>query len=316
MPAGGAPMIRATIRRLGAQDHVNFLLTNGLPRRWATRFIGWFSRIEQPLVCRLSIAAWRMFSDLDLRDAEEKRFRSLHDCFTRRLKAGARPFIQDLDMLASPCDGIVGASGAIAQGRLLQIKAMPYRLAELLADPAEAAFYEGGTYVTLRLTAAMYHHFHAPADCVVTRVRHLFGDVWNVNPPTLARVPRLFCRNERAMLSLTLRPSGYRITLVPVAAILVAGIRLRFLDLPQGRGRRAGSDLPCNVSLARGEPMGWFEHGSTIVLLAPKGFRLADGLADGTTIRAGEPLLHLPVRRSPEPSAGGAAAARSATPPG
>jgi len=298
-------MIRKTIKRLAAQDHVNFLLTNGLPRRLATRFVGWFSRIEQPLVCRLSIAGWRLFSDLDLSEAEETRFRSLHHCFTRRLKPGARPFTHDPDIVASPCDGIVGASGRIEAGRLFQIKGMPYRLAELLADPQEASIFERGTYVTLRLTASMYHHFHAPADCVATRVRHLFGDVWNVNPPTLARVPRLFCRNERAMISLTLRPGGHRLTLVPVATILVAGIRLRFLDLPRGEGRRAGSDTCCNAALSRGEPMGWFEHGSTIVVLATEGFELAEGVAAGTRIRAGLPLLRLPAGRRPGGEADG-----------
>ena len=76
---------------IAQQEDINFLLTNRIPRRLATRFFGWFSQIEHPLVRDLSIGVWRLFADLDLSDASETRFRSLHDCFIRRLKEGARP---------------------------------------------------------------------------------------------------------------------------------------------------------------------------------------------------------------------------------
>src|SRR5271166_5643830 len=83
--------VRAQIQRVLAQEDINFLLTNRIPRKLATRFIGWFSQIEQPLVRDLSIGLWRFFSDLDLSEAKKARFRSLHDCFIRELKDGARP---------------------------------------------------------------------------------------------------------------------------------------------------------------------------------------------------------------------------------
>ena len=153
----------------------------------------------------------------------------------------------------------------------------------------------GGTYVTLRLTASMYHRFHAPADCVVTAVTHIFGDVWNVNPPTLRRVPRLYCRNERAILRTTLSASGHAVTLVPVAAVLVAGIRLGFLDLPGGKARKTRWQTACRAPLRKGDEMGWFEHGSTIIVIAAPGFSICPGIAEGTTIRAGQALLQQAV---------------------
>ena len=284
-------MIRALIARAAASDRVNFLLTNGIPRRLATRFIGWFVRIEQPVVRDLSIRVWRLFSDLDLGDAAETRFTSLHACFTRRLRDGARPVDADPGIVASPCDAIVGACGTVADGRLLQIKGFSYRLADLLDDEAHAALFPGGTYVTLRLTASMYHRFHAPYDCVVTAVTHIFGDVWNVNPPTLRRVPELYCRNERAVVRTILSGSGHALTLVPVAAILVAGIRLGFLDMPTGAVRKTRWSTACHAVFRKGEEMGWFEHGSTIVVLAAKGFSLCAGIADGEVVRAGQALL-------------------------
>ena len=78
--------LRAVIATILQQEDINFLLTNRIPRRLATRFLGWFSQLEHPLIRDLSIGVWRLFADLDLTDAREKRFRSLHDCFIRRLR--------------------------------------------------------------------------------------------------------------------------------------------------------------------------------------------------------------------------------------
>ncbi len=83
--------LRTEMLRVFEQEDINFLLTNRIPRRLLTRFMGWFSRIEQPLVCDLSIGLWRFFSDLDLSEAKSTDFRSMHDCFTRQLKDSARP---------------------------------------------------------------------------------------------------------------------------------------------------------------------------------------------------------------------------------
>src|SRR5262245_32385307 len=217
--------VRSAIARLTSHDRLNFLLTNRVPRRALTRFVGWFSRIEQPLIRDVSIAIWRLFCDVDLSDAKENSFRSMQDCFTRELKEGARPVEPDPGVLVSPCDAIVGTSGTVAEDVLLQIKGAPYTLEELLCDPELAERYRNGRYATLRLTAGMYHRFHAPYDCRVEQVVYVPGDAWNVNPVALRRVERLFCRNERAIVRTRLAASGHVVTLVPVAAVLVAGIR-------------------------------------------------------------------------------------------
>jgi len=287
-------MLRGTLDKILQQEHLNFLLTNRIPRRALTRLMGWFSHIEQPWLCALSIAAWRLFTDLDLSDAKQPRFRSLHQCFTRELKAGARPVDPDPGVLISPCDAIVGACGTVTDGLVLQAKGSPYRLFDLLADPELVQAYAQGCYVTLRLTAAMYHRFHAPGDCCVEQVTYVSGDTWNVNPIALRRVERLFCRNERAIIRCRLAPSRALLTLVPVAAILVASIRLHFLDVLLHLRYRGPNVIPCDRELRRGQEMGWFEHGSTIIVFAPTGFRPAEGLAEGARIRMGEPLLRVP----------------------
>src|ERR1700726_1472544 len=103
--------VRAQIWRLFEREDINFLLTNRIPRRLATQFVGWLSQVEQPLVRDLSIGLWRLFSDLDLSEAKKTHFRSMHDCFTRELKPGLRPADPDPATVASPSDGIIGAFG-------------------------------------------------------------------------------------------------------------------------------------------------------------------------------------------------------------
>lgn len=286
--------LRTALGRIGAQEDLNFLLTNRLPRRLATRAMGRISRIEQPLVRDASIALWRLFCDVDLSDAKEPRFPSLHAAFVRELRPGARPIDPDPSVLVSPSDALLGAHGTVTAGQVFQVKGSPYRLADLLQDESLARAHEGCAFATLRLTAGMYHRFHAPTDLRVESVRHLWGDTWNVNPIALKRVEALFCRNERAVIRVRL-PDGAALTLVPVAAILVAGLRLGFL--PEGQDLRAtgGRTLACATDLARGAEMGWFEHGSTIVVLAPPGYTLAPGLREGACLRMGQRLLRAPV---------------------
>jgi phosphatidylserine decarboxylase len=286
--------IRSQIAKICQQEDLNFLLTNRIPRRLATRFMGWFSRIEQPLVRDLSIAVWRFFSGLDLSDAKKSEFRSMHDCFIRELKEGARPVDPNPAVLVSPCDAIVGASGAIEGTRLFQIKGFPYALSDLLPDADLVEAYRNGRYVTLRLTSDMYHRFHAPHDCRIEQVTYIAGDTWNVNPIALRRVEKLFCKNERAVIRTRLAATGHMITLVPVAAILVASIRLHALDVVLDGQHRGPAVFPCDAAHRKGEEMGWFQHGSTILVFAPDGFALCENVHEGAVIRMGQPLMRVP----------------------
>jgi phosphatidylserine decarboxylase len=282
------------ISRLAANEDLNFLLTNRLPRIAATRFMGWFSKIEQPLVRDLSIAIWRQFCDINLAEAKKTSFTSMHDCFIRELKPGARTVDMDEQVIASPSDAIVGACGTVENGEVYQAKGFPYRIEDLMVDPASIAACQGGTYVTLRLTAGMYHRFHAPADLTVEQVDYIAGDTWNVNPIALKRVERLFCKNERASLRTRLA-NGDILTLVPVAAILVASLRLHCADVQLHVKYKGPNRIPCDYRHAKGEEMGWFEHGSTIIVFAPPGYTLAPGIENGRTIRMGQALLRKPA---------------------
>jgi phosphatidylserine decarboxylase len=279
------------ISRIAQQEDINFLLTNRIPRLWMTRFFGWFSQIERRWIVRGSIALWRMFAALELHEAKKTRFSSLHDCFIRELKDGMRPVNRDSSVLTSPCDAIVGASGQVTEDCVLQAKGFPYRLIDLLGDTELVRYYARGSYATLRLTSAMYHRFHAPHDCCVEQVTYVCGDTWNVNPIALKRVENLFCRNERAIIRCRLESTGHVITLVPVAAILVASIRLHFLDVLLHLKYRGPNVIPCDVPLFKGQEMGWFQHGSTILVFAPEGFSFCSNVREGSIVRVGQPLF-------------------------
>lgn len=279
--------------RFFLQEDLNFLLTNRIPRRYATLFMGWFSRIENPLLARASIAIWRLFADdLRLHEATKTRFDSLHDCFVRELRPGARPVDPDPDVLSSPCDAEIGAFGAIDGTRVYQAKGFPYSLLDLLGDFRLAERHRDGLFVTLRLKSNMYHRFHAPADARLDKVRYLSGDTWNVNPIALRRVERLFCKNERAVLELALPNPDEALTVVAVASILVASIKIHaaegVFDLRyRGPHVIALGDAP----VEKGEELGFFQSGSTILVFARGAFAFSDRVREGNTVRMGEPLF-------------------------
>jgi phosphatidylserine decarboxylase len=277
-------------RTLG--ERLNFLLTNRIPRHGLTRFMGWFSKSENPSIRWLSIAAWKLFvDDLRLFESEKTEFTSLHDCFTRKLKAGARAIDANPDVLCSPCDAVVGEFGDLHGLTAIQAKGFPYSLTDLLGDDERAARYHDGRFITLRLKSSMYHHFHAPIDCNVREVTYVSGDTWNVNPIALKSVERLFCKNERAVIDLCTDDPAFEVTLVPVAAILVASMRIRGLNEPLHLDYRGPNRLPCELSLKKGDPMGHFEHGSTILLFTSRRYRFSESVVQGSIIRMGESLM-------------------------
>jgi phosphatidylserine decarboxylase len=287
------------LARIFLQEDLNFLITNRIPRRLVTQIAGRLSTIDNPAFARLAIWVWQRFAgDLGLDEAKATQFRSVRDCFTRQLKDGARPIDRDPAVLVSPCDAIVGAHGRVRDGELIQAKGLSYPLDELVVDPALAARYRYGHYVTLRLKSSMYHRFHAPCDARVQRVTYVSGDTWNVNPIAIARVERLFCKNERAVVDLDTGVAGEALTLVTVASILVASMKIhaveRVLDL-RHRGRTA---MTVDAPVGKGDELGYFQSGSTIIVLARGALAFDTQIRSGDTIRMGTPLF----RRSVSPT--------------
>lgn len=284
--------ISEPIAKLTKQEQLNFLITNRIPRRYLTLFMGWFSKIENPWLTKISIYIWQLFSeDLNLKDAKKSSFNSLNECFIRELKPGLRPIDECEDIVTSPCDAIVGECGQIQGKTVFQAKGFPYEISDLIPDFHINNKYKNGTFVTLRLKSSMYHRFHAPIQCAVNHVTYISGDTWNVNPVTLKRIKKLFCRNERAVIELKTSHKEHSITLVPVAAVLVACMKFKFLTKALNLKYQGPNQIPCKASFNKGDEMGYFEHGSTIILFATGNYQLCEGITSGTRVNVGQALL-------------------------
>lgn len=274
-------------------ETLNFALTNRFPRLLASKLMGVVSHWQHPLFVKPALWLWQNWVDLNLQEAEKSSFDSIADCFTRALKSEARPIDLDAEFV-SPCDGILGATGLIEQGTLLQIKGMPYRLEELLLDSKEASKLEGARYLTIRITASMYHRLHSPCDLEIRSIQWITGDCWNVNPTALKRVQKLFCRNHRAIIHAQNHHGEYCV-IVPVAAVLVGALRLHALGQVVSQStapfRWHAKEMAGRLSPHQGQELGWFEHGSTVVMLVPAHYRLARGLVQGSVLKVGQKLL-------------------------
>ncbi len=295
--------IKKIFEKIANSEDLNFLLTNRIPRLTLTHLMGWFSKIEHPWVSGAGIYVWKLFADLDLSEAKEQTFKSLHACFIRELKPGARTVDTRPDVITSPCDGIIGEFGNIQEGQLFQAKGFPYTLSDLLGDEPSANLWRDGTYMTIRITSSMYHRFHAPFSGEVKRLKYFSGDTWNVNPIALKRVEKLFCKNERALLEyeINTEPSisghskqQFTIGIIPVAAVLVASIKLHGIDPVLSTRYKGPSQMQCQLPFTKGQEMGWFQHGSTILMFAPKGFTFEENLYVGQHIKMGQALMQIP----------------------
>jgi phosphatidylserine decarboxylase len=248
-------------------------------RRWLSqRLIRWFAH---QFAVDLSEAARPRTED----------YASFNDFFTRELRDGARPLAGGDSTIASPADGCITEFGTAVDGAALQAKGMAYRLDELLGDcPASLRGTPLGSFATIYLAPSNYHRVHLPLAGVLAGLRYIPGKRFSVNSVTAARIPELFCRNERliAWFSTAVGPMA----VVLIGALNVAGIECRWLGEIRERRERAwdGSDL-ADTALGRGEEIGRFNLGSTVVIALPAGaVDWGTDIVSGQSIRMGERL--------------------------
>jgi len=249
------------------------------------------SRVLAPLI-RAYCRAFRV----DLSDAVVPAggFRTFNDFFTRRLRPGARPVVLDPQVVVSPCDGLLTAAGTVSQGLALQAKGRFYPIASLLGDPEAARAFEGGTYATLYLSPRDYHRVHSPCDAQVIRVRQLPGRLYTVAPRATHLMDDLLPRNERVVLDLRTEWGPVIVCLVGAAG--VGRITTPFCDLVSNSGdgfapRAVSLDPP--VPVRKGDDLGAFNVGSTVVLFLPPGTYEVLAPAPASPIRMGSALFRV-----------------------
>lgn len=245
------------------------LLQHILPQHLLSRVVGALAvcqiRSIKDFLIRRFIAAFK----IDMQDYERQtpeEFEHFNDFFTRTLKPGARTLPEDSSVCFSPVDGAISQLGYTTQGRLIQAKGRDYRLAELLADHDLAARLEGGAFATLYLAPKDYHRIHMPFDGTLKSMIHVPGDLYSVNNATADGVDRLFARNERVVCVFD-TPHG-EVAMVLVGAMIVASISTVWHgQVTPVRGVQRW-DYPSTekIELKRGDEMGQFALGSTVIL--------------------------------------------------
>jgi len=277
------------------------ILQHVLPRYALTAAVHWLARIRTTWFKNAMIRGFIRCYRVDVGEVAGKvpdDFSCFNDFFTRELKQGARPIGGARHSIIAPVDGTVSAAGRIEHNRLLQAKGRDYTLEELLVGDIEnAGLYRDGTFITIYLAPHNYHRVHAPWSGTLAAARYVPGDLYSVNAATVQRLPKLFACNERLVCHFT-TDAGPMI-LVLVGALNVGSITTPWTGeiRPRRRGVVEAFDIQRSAQdryVATGDLVGWFNMGSTIVMLMPPGVcTLCDGLDDGTEVVMGEAVATL-----------------------
>ena len=232
----------------------------------------WRWRPWKNALIRLFMRRYRVDLSQAAHDAPEA-YPSFNDFFTRALKPEARPIAAA--GLASPVDGVISAVGTAADNSLFQAKGKTYSLEDLFAgDEEQARPYRNGPFITLYLSPRDYHRVHMPADGALRAMLYAPGRLFSVNAAATRRIDKLFARNERVIATFA-SPLG-RLAVILVGALFVSAIELAWHGpvAPPGRQQARqwrydeGAGGP---AFRRGEEIGRFNMGSTVILLAEPG---------------------------------------------
>ena len=267
-----------------------------LPRHWMTSIVWRIARIRNPRIKDFLITRFARAFDVNLDEVKLEvpgGFSTFNEFFIRELKDDAREIDDDDDAVISPVDGTVSYAGDISHDRVFQAKGLDYSLGDLLAtDLEEVERYIDGRFATIYLAPYNYHRVHAPFAGKLVAARYVPGDLFSVNEATVSRLRGLFRRNERLVMH-------FRTDFGPAVLIFVGALNVGSISTPwtgEIRPRKAGVvdalDLSRHATqVARGDLLGWFNMGSTVIMLMPPGVcEWDDDLEPGKTVRMGEEI--------------------------
>jgi phosphatidylserine decarboxylase len=275
--------------RAGAERVATTLVSSPL----LSRATGWLSDRRLPgFVLRPVLRAYVRAYGVDVDEAllPLESYPTFNAFFTRRLREGRRPVCREPNVVVAPCDARLSSIDSVpASGRLEAVKGRDYSIEALLGSAEEARPFRDGVGATLYLSPAMYHRVHSPVDGCVRAWRYVPGRLFPVNRAGVRAIPGLFTRNERVAVFCDTDPHG-PVAVVMVGAANVGRMSLAFAGLVTNRGGIGAREEPqAPVPLARGDDLGAFNLGSTVVLLVADPTLVAAARA-GDLVRMGQPL--------------------------
>ena len=267
-----------------------------LPRKRISRAIGRIAAVpaaQRVLTQAIDVYVRAYRVDMDEAEIPPGGFRTFDEFFTRRLKPGSRPIEGGAETLVSPADGLLEDIGPIEHGSILRVKGQEYEVGELLGDPADAGRFAGGQFAVIYLSPRDYHRVHPAVGGPVHSVRHIGGTLLPVNRFGVRSYPRLFARNERVAVFQETEAHGEVATIL-VGAIGVGRISLAFdptIMTNVGRGPTTQRYHTAHApALARGDELGTFHLGSTVVLLTGPDRPLSMLVRAGDRVRVGQAM--------------------------
>jgi len=245
-----------------------------LPRNSFNRLCGLFADAQLPrflLILLIRLFSWKYGVKLNEASKQISEYRNFNEFFTRRLLPDARPLDSNKEAVISPVDGILGESGVINNEVMIQAKGLEYRLVDLLKDSEKSKYYDGGIFINIYLAPYNYHRIHSMVSGEIRGFCYIPGDLWTVSPLGVHHVPKLFARNER--LITYFETSKGECALVKIGATVVGRIRVVYHDITSNR---PGATFQKNIlapplKVERGDEVGLFELGSTVICLFPPG---------------------------------------------
>ncbi len=279
-----------------------FLIT-ALPHHLISRLVYHITRFHGPMVHPMIEFFIKKFK-VDMTDSayENTRvFKTFNEFFTRPLKANARPIVKGKNTLACPVDGTISEAGSIQQRQIFQAKGYNYTTTELLGgDASMAALFENGKFATIYLAPNNYHRVHMPLRGLLKKMIHVPGRLFSVAPWTVSTIPGLFTSNER--VACLFATEGGPICMVLVGAINVAAIETVWAGLITPPKGKKISDYEYNHTrkiYSKGDEMGRFNMGSTVILLTAKNVEWLQKTRAGQTVKMGELIGHFPLKKKP-----------------
>ena len=280
---------------MNQRNELFIALQRVLPKHALSRLVAKLADSERPWLKDLLIKRAIKTFNIDMEEAvsvDLEDYKSFNVFFTRELKSGARPLPRGKKAVVSPADGVISQAGKIEKNRLLQAKGIDYSLNHLVGDSNQGSQYENGTFATIYLSPKDYHRVHIPADGQLLSSRYIPGELFSVNQKTTEGLPDLFTRNERLVCEFKSEQMG-NFTVIFVGAMLVAGIETVWsgFEAPGPGAVRETDYSNQNLTFKRGDELGRFKFGSTVILLFQRGaVKLEKAIEPATTVRMGEKI--------------------------